>query len=206
MPYSSLFTIDYMNQKIKLLTLFALIILIIGVVITGLFAVSITQNFIFSSDLRVVENEKDNVSSHLTVYDGETMIGNIYFIIEPGTADGLEQNRMTISLSLFYNQTELDSIAVRFSADGNIVSIFKEATSYTWKHQFHTEGSDVVFEVPDLGWFGQSTTKLDFILFPMDANNLYLDMQLSMHRTTPLQLTSLKAQVHIEATTPQVNA
>jgi hypothetical protein len=65
MPYSSLFTIDYMNQKIKLLTLFALIILIIGVVITGLFAVSITQNFIFSSDLRVVENEKDNVSSHL---------------------------------------------------------------------------------------------------------------------------------------------
>ena len=206
MPYSSLFTIDYMNQKIKLLTLFALIILIIGVVITGLFAVSITQNFIFSSDLRVVENEKDNVSSHLTVYDGETMIGNIYFIIEPGTADGLEQNRMTISLSLFYNQTELDSIAVRFSAGGNIVSIFEEATSYTWKHQFHTEGSDVVFEVPDLGWFGQSTTKLDFILFPMDSNNLYLDMQLSMHRTTPLQLTSLKAQVHIEATIPQVNA
>jgi hypothetical protein len=113
---------------------------------------------------------------------------------------------MTISLSLFYNQTELDSIAVRFSAGGNIVSIFEEATSYTWKHQFHTEGSNVVFEVPDLGWFGQSTTKLDFILFPMDSNNLYLDMQLSMHRTTPLQLTSLKAQVHIEATTPQVNA
>jgi hypothetical protein len=206
MTYGSLFKIDYMNQKIKLLTLFALIILIIGIVVVGLFAVSFTQNFIFSSDLRVVENERDDVSSHLTVYDGETMLGNIYFIIEPGTADGLEQNRITISLSLFYNQTELDSIAVRFSASGNIVSIFKEATSYTWKYEFHTKGSDVIFEVPDLGWFGQSTTKLDFILFPMDANNLDLDMQLSMHRTTPLQLTSLKAQVHIEATIPQVNA
>ena len=195
-----------MNQKIKLLTLLTLIILVIEIVIAGLFAVSMTQSFIFSSDLRVVEVEKDDSSSHLTVYDGETMLGNIYFIIEPGTADGLEQNRMTLSFSLFYNQTELDSIAVRFSAGANIVSIFKDATSYTWKHQFDTEGSDVVFEVPDLGWYGQSTTKLDFILFPMDANNLYLDMQLSMHRTTPLQLTSLKAQVHIEATIPQVNA
>jgi hypothetical protein len=195
-----------MNQKIKLLTLFALIILIIGIVLAGIFAVSITQSFIFSSDLRVVENEKNDVSSHLAVYDGETMLGNIYFIIEPETADGIRQNRMTLSLSLFYNKTELDSIAVRFSAGENIVSIFKEATSYTWNHQFHAEGSDVVFEVPDLGWYGQSTTKLDFILFPMDANFLYLDMQLSMHRTTPLQLTSLKAQVHIEATIPQVTA
>jgi len=195
-----------MNQKIKLLALLALIILIIGIVFAGLLAVSVTQSFIFSSDLRVIEIEKDNVSSHLAVYDGETMLGNIYFIIEPGNADGLEQNRMTISLSLFYNQTELDSIAVRFSAGANIVSIFKEATSYAWKYQFHKEGSNVVFEVPDLGWYGQSTTKLDFILFPMGANNLYLEMQLSMHRINPLQLTSLKAQVHIEATIPQVTA
>ena len=64
----------------------------------------------------------------------------------------------------------------------------------------------MVFEVQDLGWYGQSTATLDFIVLPLDATNLYLDMELSIHRTTFLQLTSLKAQIHIDAPIPQVNA
>lgn len=194
--------LDYMNLKIKFLIL---TILIIGVVFTGLFTASMTQNFIFTSDLRVEGVEKNDNTSILHVFDGQTFLGAIYLRIEPQIV-GLQQNWVMLSFSLFYNQTELDSVKIRFSGGNGHVSVYREATSYTWEHQFHTEGGDAVLDVPDLGWFGQSTATLDFILFPHDATNLVVDMQLSMHRTTPLQLTSLKAQVHIDAPIPQVNA
>ena len=199
--YRSSLKVDHMNQKIKFLIPTFLIIV---VVFAGLATASMTQNFIFTSNLRVEEVEKNDNTSILYVFDGETFLGEIFFSIEPEQGE-LKQNQMTISFSLFYNQTELDSVKIRFSGGNSVISVYREATSYDWKHQFHTEGGDAVLDVPDLGWFGESTTRLDFILFPMDATNLYLEMQLSMHRTTPLQLTSLKAQVNIDATIPQVN-
>ena len=192
-----------MNQRVGFLIL---AILILAILITSLLVFSETQNFPFSSDLRVDEVAKYDGTSDFTVFDGETMLGNIHFSIEPEIPSGSGQNQMTISFSLFYNQTELDSIIIRFSAGTNIVSIFRKATSYDWEYKFHTESSNVVFEVPDLGWYGQSTSKLDFILFPNDATSLFLDMQLSMHKMAPLQLTSLKAQVHIDATIPKTSS
>lgn len=188
-----------MNQKIKFLIL---IILITGVVFAGLFTVSMTQNFIFTSNLRVEEIEKNDNTYILHVFDGQTFLGAIYFRIEPQIV-GLHQKWMTISFSLFYNQTELDSAEIRFSGGNNVISVYREATSYNWEHQFHTEDGDVVLDVPDLGWFGQSTASMNFILFPIDANSLYLTMDLSMHRTTPLQLTSLKAHVYVDVPIPK---
>jgi hypothetical protein len=131
-------------------------------------------------------------------------LGAIYLRIGEGSQSG--SNYLMVSFSLFYNQTELDSVKIRFSGGNGHVSVYREATSYTWEHKFTTEGGDAVLDVPDLVWFGQSTTTLDFILLPFDATNLYLDMQLSMHRTTPLQLTSLKAHVLIDMPIPQANS
>ncbi len=192
-----------MKQRVKFLA--ASILIAAGMILVSLFAASASQNFLFSSDLRVVEVEKYDSSSYLTVFDGETMVGNIYFGVEPGSIGASGQNRMTVSLSLFYNQTELDAVTIRFSGGTNIISVYREATSYTWEHQFSSEGAAVVFWVPDLGWYGQSTARLDFILLPNEADTLYLDMQLSAHRMTPLQLTSLNAQVHLDATIPKGN-
>jgi hypothetical protein len=186
-----------MEQKIKFLII---TITIIVIVIAGLFIASISQTFLFTSYARVVEVENNDVSIW-NVFEGETYLGEIYFRIEP-IPSGLEQNQMTISFTLFYNQTELDSVKIRFSGENNVISVYKEASSYDWEYQFQTENGDVIFEVPNLDWFGQSTTRLDFILVPFDATNLYLDMELSMHRTTPLQLTSLKAQVFIDVPIP----
>ena len=190
-----------MEQKIKFL-----IISISGISIAsaGLFAVSISQTFLFTSYATIVEVENTERASIFQVFDGEAFLGEIYFRIEPSPSE-LLQNQMTISFTLFYNQTELDSLKIRFSGGNSVISVYKEASSYDWEYQFHTEGGGVLFEVPDLDWFGQSTTRLDFILFPSDAANLYLDMQLSMHRTTPLQLTSLEAQVFIDAPIPHAN-
>lgn len=190
-----------MEQKIKFLII---TITIICIVIAGLFAASISQTFLFTSNARVVEGENNEDTSIWNVFDGETYLGEIGFRIEPSPS-GLKQNPMTISLSLFYNQTELDSVKIRLSGGNSVISVYKEASSYEWDYQFHMEGGDVLFEVPNLDWFGQSTTTLDFILFPFDATNLYLDMEISMHRTTLLQLTSLKAQVFIDAPIPQMN-
>ncbi len=191
-----------MEQKIKFLIV---TITIIGIVLVGLLAASMSQNFLFSSYVRVekIENTEDATIYH--VFDGETIIGEIYFRIKPSPS-GVQQNQMTISFTLFYNQTELDSIRIGFSGGNSVISIYKEASSYDWDYQFRMEGGDILFEVPDLDWFGQSTTRLDFILVPFDAINLYLEMELSMHRITPLQLTSLKAQVFINVPIPEMNA
>ena len=190
-----------MDQKIKFLIA---TIIIIGVVSAGLLAASISQIFLFTSYARVADVENNEDATIWNVFDGETYLGEIYFRIEPSSS-GLQQNQMTISFTLFYNQTELDSIKIRFSGENNVISVYKQASSYDWNYQFRMEGDDVIFEVPDLDWFGQSTTKLEFILFSFDATNLHLDMELSMHRTTPLQLTSLKAQVFSAIPIPQMN-
>ena len=190
-----------MEDKIKFLII---TITIICIVIACLFAASISQIFLFTSYARVVEVENNEDTTIWKVFDGETYLGAIDFRIEPSPT-GLKQNQMTISLSLFHNQTELDSVKIRFSGVNSVISVYKEASSYDWDYQFRMKGEDVSFEVLDLDWFGQSTTRLDFILFPLDATNLILDMELSMHRTTPLQLTSLKALVFFNAPIPTIN-
>ena len=190
-----------MDQKIKFLII---TITIIGLVLTGLLAASISQTFLFTSHAIVEEYENNEDISIWHVFDEDTYLGEIGLEMEPSPS-GLKQNQITISLTLFYNQTELDSVKIRFSGGNSVISVYKEASSYEWDYQFNTEGGDVLFEVPDLDWFGQSTTRLDFILLPFDATNLYLHMELSMHRTPPLQLTSLKAQVFIDAPIPEMN-
>jgi len=188
-----------MDQKIKFLII---TITIIGLVLAGLLATSMSQNFLFTSYARIEEVENNENASIWKVFDGETYIGEIYFRIEPSVS-GLQQNQMTISFTTFYNQTELDSIKLRFSGGNSVISVYKEASSYDWDYEFLMKDGDVSFEVPDLYWYGQSTTTLDFILVPFDATNIYLNMALSMHRTTPLQLTSLKAYVNVDAPIPK---
>jgi hypothetical protein len=57
-----------MNQKIK----FSIItILIISIVFAGLFTASMTQKYIFTSNLRVEEAEKQDNTSSLHVFDGQ---------------------------------------------------------------------------------------------------------------------------------------
>ena len=190
-----------MDHKIKFLIV---TIIIIGIVLAGLLAASISQIFLFTSYARIADVDNNEDATIWNVFDGETYLGEIYFRIEPSST-GLQQNQMTISFTLFYNQTELDSIKIRFSGENNVISVYKQASSYDWNYQFRMEGDDIIFEVPDLDWFGQSTTKLEFILFSFDATNLHLDMELSMHRTTPLQFTSLKAQLSSVVPIPQMN-
>ncbi len=188
-----------MDQKIK----FSIItITIIVIVFAGLFSASISQNFLFTSYAKVEEVENNENASTWKVFDGETYLGEIYFRIEHSPS-GLQQNQITIAFSLFYNQTELDSVKIRFSGGNSVISLYKKAYSYDWKYEFRMKGGDVSFEVPDLEWFGQSTATLDFILVPFDATNLYLNMVLSMHRTTPLQLTSIEAHVNVDAPIPK---
>jgi hypothetical protein len=188
----------FMEQKIKFLIITVAAIVII---LTGLFAASISQIFPFSSDVRVNELENNDGKISWSVYDGEIFLGEIYFRIDPSYSTASHQ--MAIHFSLFYNETELDSVKIRFSGGTSVISVYREATSYTWEHRFQREGGDTVLDVPDLGWFGQSTTSMNFILFPIEANSLYLTMDLSMHRTTPLQLTSLKAHVYIDVPIPK---
>lgn len=188
-----------MEQKIKFLII---TISVIVIILTALITASLSQNFLFASDVRVNEIENNDGTVSWNVYDGETFLGEIYLRIDPAYSTASHQ--MAIHFSLFYNQTELDSFKIRFSGGNSVISVYKEASSYNRDYQFRTEGGDVLFEVPNLDWFGQSTASMNFILFPINANSLYLTIDLSMHRTTPLQLTSLKAHVYVDIPIPKV--
>ena len=189
-----------MKQKNKFLII---AVSIIAIFFSSLIVASLNQYFLFSSDLRVeeIQHFNNDNSYSTTIFDGQTKVGTVYFRIDPSSADS-SQNRMIFSFAS-YSQTELDSFTLRFSAGTKVISVYREASSYIWEHEFHVKDSVVMFEVLDVGVYGIGTITLDFILFPHDTNILSLDILLSMHNTSPLQLNSQKAQVLIDASIPE---
>lgn len=67
-----------MNQKIKFLIPTFLIIV---VVFAGLATASMTQNFIFTSDLKLEEVEKIDNTSIWHVFYGRTFLGDIFSVL-----------------------------------------------------------------------------------------------------------------------------
>ena len=97
-------------------------------------------------------------------------------------------------------------MTLRFSAGQGFISVYREATSYTFQDtSFHKRNKETVLRIPDAGWYGSSTITFDFILAPFDAERLSLIAELSMHKTAPLQLTSQRAKVDIDAAIPKVS-
>jgi hypothetical protein len=188
-----------MKQRPKL-------ILVIGLVsvffLSILVCVSASQTFLFSKELTVEEVRYDpnmnSYSSSLT--DDGMLVANTYFRIDPAPSNSLE-HRMMFSVTP-YNQTEVDSLTLRFSANRGTPSVYCESDSILLDASFYERNNEIVLEIPDTGSYGPSTIRLDFILEPFGAERISFNAELSMHRSMPLQLTSQKAQMYIDAAIP----
>lgn len=180
-----------MRREIKI-TFVALLILIIAVPSMLLVLISLTQTFIFSSSLHVTDFVKSGNAYLANATDSGRDIAHIYVLVGNPQPDS---SRIPIQFSIWHtDDTELDSLSLRFSTEPYVSSLFLEASTYAWpEFEFHRDNLGILFSVKDLGWYGEGTTMLDFILDPDPRSNaLALTMDFSMHYLGFMQLTTLK--------------
>lgn len=182
-----------MIRKLKII-IFASLAIVISVFSILVFA-SETQTFLLSKDLHVGEfiHQVDEYKANVT--DDGVPVAHIYFLIENSS------NNFAGHYVLFEiwhtEDTELDSITLRFSIEPYGVTLYMKASTYVWSSgtQLSDDGNGgTIFSVKDMGWYGTGTVDLNFILSSRSpANNLGFTMDFAMHKKTFLQLTSLKA-------------
>ena len=124
----------------RLRTKLVLAIILVTVVFlsTLVFALA-SQTFLFSKELSVEEIMYDpDVSSYsASLTDNGVLVANIYFRIDHASSNALG-HRMLFAITP-HNQTEVDSLTLRFSAGQGFISVYREATSYTFQDtSFHS--------------------------------------------------------------------
>jgi hypothetical protein len=180
-------------RKLKII-IFASLAIVISVFSILLFA-SETQTFLLSKDLYVGEfiHQVDEYKANVT--DGGDSVAHLYFRID--NSSNASAGHFVLFQIWHAEDTELDSITLRFSLEPYGVTLYLEASTYVWASgsQFSDDGlAATIFSVKDMGWCGTGTVDLNFILSPRSpAKNLVFTMDFTMHRKTFLQLTSLKA-------------
>jgi len=179
-----------MKRAIKIM-LVALLVLIIAVPSILIWS-SLTQTFIFSSSLHVTDFLKSGNAYASNATDSGRDIAHIYVRIKSPEPNS---NRIPILFSIWHtNDTELDSLSLRFTSEPYGPSLFLQASSYEWSElKFHRVGGGILFSVKDLGWYGEGTITLGFILVPDPYSNaLSLTMDFSMHYSGFMPLTTLE--------------
>ena len=181
-----------MKREIKII-LVALLVLAIAVPSILIWS-SLTQTFIFSSSLHVTDFVQSVDAYAANATDSGRDIAHIYVRIENPQPNS---NRIPILFSIWHtDDTELDSLSLRCTKP-YVTSLFLEASSYEWpESEFHRDGKGILFSVKDLGWYGEGTITLEFILDPdPHSNALDLTMDFSTHYSGFMQLTTLKGHL-----------
>ncbi len=191
-----------MEQKKKM----GIVIVFVAVIVLSFVVVSLNQIFLFSENVNVDKIRTDpNIGSYstsITDDDGE-ILANVYFRIDHSLPNQMD-HKMVFSISP-YNQTEVDSLTLTFSAGTKNIQIYKEASTSVFQgSQIYQKNNDIISTIPDVGDYGHSTIRLDFILERYNAESLSVIADLSMHQKAALQLTSQKAQIYINANIPIV--
>jgi hypothetical protein len=162
-----------------------------------------TQRFILSKDLHVTDFAPRDVDAYVAyVNDSEAEVAYIYVRVEHPVPNS---HRVPIMFSIWHTEdTELDSLVLKFSTDQYVTSVYTEASSYNWpESRFYREGTQTILAINDMGWYGVGTVTLNFILFTdPHSENLGLVIDFSMHYNTFMQLTSLKGHTNLYTQIP----
>jgi hypothetical protein len=161
-----------------------------------------TNTYFFSRDLQATDFVVNGDSYMANVSDSGVLVAQLYFRIDHSVAN-LTSHRIRFSI-WHTDGSQLDSMALRFSTQPEVLALYLGAPSYDWSGtRFTRDGWDVLFSVPNLGGYGSGTVTLDFILDSYArAANLRFTVDFSMHRNAFLQLTSLRANAQLYATIP----
>jgi hypothetical protein len=184
--------------KIAIVIVLAIAILVPSILLVA----SEMQTFIFSKDLHVEDFVADVDFYIANITDSGVPVSHIYFRVEHATPNSASH---AVRFSIWHTEnTELDSMTLRFSNPPYVISLYLEASSYIWPDtQFNLDNGQAILSVKNLGWYGTGTITLDFMLLSYEhAGNLEFTADLAMHQNAFLQLTSLKAHAYLSAPIP----
>ena len=196
--------VDYIERVHLRLRFKILIVALLGIAIlipSILVYASETNTYFFSRDLQVSGFVFNDGSYTANVSDSGVQVAELDFRIEHSVAD-LTSHR--IQFSIWHTaSSHLDSMTLRFSTEPYVITLYLAASSYDWPVARFTRDVDVVYSVPNIGWYGSGTVTLDFILDSFEQiPNLGFTADFSMHTNGFLQLTSLKANAQLYAPIP----
>lgn len=163
---------------------------------------SITANFLFSRDLTVgnfIENDSGGGHYGYTVNmtDGNTFVRSIGLIIQ---SDSSGQYQLTVEIPYQLN-IQVDSVKLMFSSAPSVITLYVLPLNggYPIAHFYTNDNLGVVYEMSNLGRYGSSTVTFEFMLTAYQVSHLTMTADISMHQTSTLQLTSLKAHAFLDA-------
>ncbi|HXX87004.1 MAG TPA: hypothetical protein VEH86_00965, partial [Candidatus Acidoferrum sp.] len=154
-----------------------------------------------SRDLQVSGFVFNDGSYTANVSDSGVQVAQLDFRIEHSVANLTSH---AIQFSIWHTgSSHLDSMTLRFSTEPYVITLYLAASSYDWPVARFTRNGDVIYSVPNIGWYGSGTVTLDFILDSYEqVPNLGFTADFSMHMNGFLQLTSLKANAQLYAPIP----
>lgn len=183
--------------KILIVVLLGIAILIPSILVYA----SETNTYFFSRDLQFSGFVFNDGSYMANVSDSGVQVAELDFRIEHSVAN-LTSHRMQFSI-WHTESSHLDSMTLRFSTEPYVINLYLAASSYDWPVARFTRDVDVVYSVPNVGWYGLGTVTLDFILDSYEqVPNLGFTADFSMHMNGFLQLTSLKVNAQLYAPIP----
>ena len=184
------------------------LILVAVIILSALVYSSATEHFWFSRTL-TVKQENTGISSYyqpvfeFNLIDSGNYLGDFYFRMEASLPN---QTSNTVYVDFLHSgNTKLDSIDFRFSSP-EVTSLYLDMgdpVSVAYTSSRNVNSFSVKADFGELGTL-QGANVYQFILNDNGAksSNLYFTADISMHYMTPLQLTSLKAQVTINTVIP----
>lgn len=184
--------------KVGIISLAVLLLLFSSLIVWA----SAYQRFIFTRELHVsdfVPHLNDDYAANVT--DSGQELAHLYIRIEPPMVNS---NRVPVLFEIWHAEnTELDSLALRFSTGLFVTTMQFEATSYTQPLEFRRDNRAVLFSIKDLGLYGTGTVTLDFTLIKYsNLNELTITADFSMHYESPLQLTALNGHSFLNTQIP----
>jgi len=175
-----------LNKKI-FFVVFAAVIIIVAFSIMFLYS----SPLIFTRSLPVGDFEKAGDSYSADVTDSEgNRIADIYI----GISNQTLTTNVPVKFSIWHLQgTELDSLSLVFSSIDPFSLALETPEGLPWPSMnFHktSDGRGVVLEVADLGFQGEGTVTLDFILQLFTKQlDLSLSIKFSLHDEAPFTFT-----------------
>ena len=175
---------------------------IILIIASALVFSSGTGNFLFSRDLTVgnfVQNDNGGgyygYTANMT--DGSTFVRSVGLFIQ---SDSSGQYQLTIQIPYQPNY-QVDSVKLTFSSVPSVITLYALPLNgeYPTAHFYTDNNLGVVYEINNLGWYGSGTVTFEFMLKAYQASHLAMTADISMHKATTLQLTSLKAHAFLDA-------
>lgn len=192
---------DVVMRQIIKITFISLMVLLLAFSSLIVLA-SASQKYLFNRNLQITNfAQSDSEDSYVAfVTDSGQNLSHIFIRIEH---PAVNSNRVPILFSMWHAEnTELDSLTLRFSTEPSVTTLLFEATSYNMPLEFHQTGKDVLFSVKDLGLYGEGTVTLDFTLIKYSSGNLVISVDFSMHYVSPLQLTALNGHSSLNTQLP----